>query len=484
MRGLTQSVVASLLIATPLAAQTYEPVLIPPQINGAPNTMTPLRLGDDSTTRVDLGFDFVYWGQTFTSAWVSSNGFVSFGTSANLCCNGAPIEQAPRNTIYGLWTDLVNYSGNPYYRRDQGSILFGWYATNEFGTGNQYTFEIGLFDDGKIQFNYAALAPFTYHMATAGITGPNAGDNIQLFYGGNPTHMQNQSGILTLTMPVTQVDCNVTPLDPSCPPEMIAPVDFVSTSPIVTIVDAATADAAADAAEMAAQSTPEPEQEITQAAYQAEDAVTESITEQVEEIIIAETAATTTTTVAEAAPVERLSPEQVAALAANSSTQDAQAMVVQDAPMFSVAAGPTAQFAGSVASGSFSSSVNSGNGFSGGQAFEVTGSSSSNSQSSVANTLEVLNMSGGAMPSATLNQGNDQQGVSSANPDAEKLEAMASVPGFTAYAQVSLQDRQDFYAPRDIYKNRRLRDANFEMYVITNSNTRKWQEMVDAQYER
>lgn len=93
-------------------------------------------------------------------------------------------------------------------------------------------------------------------------------------------------------------------------------------------------------------------------------------------------------------------------------------------------------------------------------------------------------MSGGAMPSATLNQGNDQQGVSSANPDAEKLEAMASVPGFTAYAQVSLQDRQDFYAPRDIYKNRRLRDANFEMYVITNSNTRKWQEMVDAQYER
>ena len=237
MRVLTRSVVASLLaLSAPLLAQTYEPVLIPPQINGAPSTMTPLQLGDDSTAQIDLGFDFVYWGQTFTSAWVSSNGFVSFQGGGHLCCNGSPIENAQRNTIYGMWTDLVNYSGNPYYKRNQGSILFGWYATNEYGTGNQYTFEIGLFDDGKIQFNYAALAPFTYHMATAGITGPNAGDNIQLFYGRDPSGMQNQSGILTLATPVAQVDCNVTPMDPSCPPEAIAPIDFVSSSPIVTII--------------------------------------------------------------------------------------------------------------------------------------------------------------------------------------------------------------------------------------------------------
>lgn len=59
---------------------------------------------------------------------------------------------------------------------------------------------------------------------------------------------------------------------------------------------------------------------------------------------------------------------------------------------------------------------------------------------------------------------------------------MAAVPGFTAYAQVSLQDRPDFYAPRDIYRNRRLRDANFEMYRMTQTNSAKWQRMVDEQY--
>ena len=482
MRVLMRSVAANLLLVSPVAAQTYEPVQVEPQIAGVPTTMTPLQLGDDNTARVDLGFEFTYWGQTFTSAWVSSNGFVSFGTSANLCCNGMPLEQAPRNTIYGLWTDLVSYGGNPYYRRGQGSILFGWYATNEFGAGNQYTFEIGLKDDNSIQFNYGALPSLTYHYATAGMTGPNAVDNILLFYGRDPSPMQNRSGVLKWPEPVVTVDCNVTPMDPSCPPEMIVPVDFVSTSPIVTIVDAATADAAADAAETAAQSAPEPEQEITQVTTQ-EETVSESITEQVQEIIIYETA-TTATPVAEAAPAERLSPEQVAALAANGPSQDAQAMATQDAPVFSAVAGPTAQFAGSAVLSSFGPSIGPTSSFSASQAFETGGPSSSSSPASVANTLEVLNMSGGAMPSTSLNQGNDQQGVSSANPDAEKLEAMASVPGFTAYAQVSLQDRQDFYAPRDIYKNRRLRDANFEMYVITNTNTTKWQQMVDSQYER
>ena len=484
MRVLTRSVVASLLaLSAPILAQTYEPVLIPPQINGAPSTMTPLQLGDDRTAQIDLGFDFVYWGQTFTSAWVSSNGFVSFQSPNHLCCNGNPLEQSQRNTIYGFWTDLISGS-NPYYTRGQGSILFGWYGTNEYGTGNQYTFEIGLKDDNSIQFNYGLMPSLTYHFATAGITGPNAGDNILLFYGRNAELLSNQSGLLNGSPPVATVDCNVTPMDPSCPPEMIAPIDFVSTSPIVTIIDAATADAAADAAEIAAQSAPEPEQEITQAAAQEEETASESITEQVEEIIAAETAATTTTAVAEAAPAERLSPEQVAALAANGPSQDAQAMAMQDAPVFSVVAGPTAQFAGSAVSGGFGPSIGSTSSFSGSQAFETGGSSSSSSPSSVANTLEVLNMSGGAISSASPSQGSEQQGGAGTNPDAEKLEAMASVPGFSAYSQVALQDRPDFYAVRDIYRNRRIRDANFEMYRMTNVNNAKWQEMVDAQYQR
>lgn len=454
MRALTLSVAASLL-AAPAAAQTYEPGPIPPQIVASPNTATPLHLGDDSTARVDLGFEFTYWGQIFTSAWVSSNGFVSFGTSSNLCCNGAPLEQAPRNTIYGLWTDLVSYSGNPYYRRSQGSILFGWYATQEYGTPNQYTFEIGLFDDGKIQFNYAALAPFAYHTATAGITGPGPDDNVLIFYGRDPGILGNQSSILTWSEPKATVDCNVTPMDPSCPPEAVAPVDFISSAPINTVTDAATADAAADTAEAIAASQPEPEQEIAAVEPQTE-AQTESVS--------------ITQQVAEAVQAERLTPDQVLALAA---------------PAYDGLALGGGGFVSFATIGALSTGAPSSSAATPSAAFESATGGNSNSPTSASNTLEALGMSAASAPQVAMAQSDQQQsGNTMAEGQVETIAAIAAVPGFSAYTQVALQDRPDFYAPRDIYRNRRLRDANFEMYRLTRTNTDKWQEMVNAQYER
>lgn len=450
MHALTRSVAVSLLLATSVAAQTYEPGLIPPQIVASPNTATPLHLGDDNTARIDLGFEFTYWGQVFTSAWVSSNGFVSFESGNHLCCNGAPLEQAPRNTIYGMWTDLIS-GGNPYYRRSQGSILFGWYATQEYGTNNQYTFEIGLSDDGKIQFNYAALAPFTYHLATAGITGPGPGDNILLFYGRDPSAMSNQSGILSWSEPEATVDCNVTPMDPSCPPEAVAPVDFVSSAPIMTVVDAATADAAADTAEAIAASLPEPEQEIEVAPEAETQTESVSITQQV----------------AEAVQAERLTPDQVLALAAP--TYDGLALGGGGFVSFATING--------LASGMPSSAAPT-------PTASVEAATSTSSPTSASNTLEVLNMASAPPTQMAAQAEQGQSGNAMAEGQAETMSAIAAVPGFSAYTQVALQDRPDFYAPRDIYKNRRIRDANFEMYRLTRTNADKLQEMINAQYER
>ena len=442
MRVLTQSVAASLLLAAPVTAQTYDPVLVAPQIEGAPTTMTPLELGDDNTARVDLGFDFTYWGETFTSAWVSSNGFVSFRGAAHLCCNGAPIEQAPRNTIYGFWTDLISGS-NPYYARKEGSILFGWYNTQEYGTQNRYTFEIGLADDNTIRFNYGAMSPLSSHWATAGITGPTSEDNIQLFYGRDPSLLSFQSGVLKWTAPQATVDCTVTPMDPSCPPEMVTVAQIITTPIIETIQEAYVADVQVDQDEVVVATVEEPAQEI---------AVVEAVVE-TETVSI-------TTQVAEAVAAERLSPDQVMALAASVPTFE---------PAMSVVGGGV-QFGATQTASSSSVSF--------GAAFETVPSSSS--PSSVANTLETLNMASAPAPMATTQS--EQTANSMGAGQAETMEAIAAVPGFAAYTQVALQDRPDFYAPRDIYKNRRLRDANLEMYRITNTNTRKWQEMVDAQY--
>lgn len=440
MRALTRSVVASLLLATPVAAQTYEPGLIPPQIVASPNTATPLHLGDDSTARIDLGFEFTYWGQVFTSAWVSSNGFVSFQSGNHLCCTGQPLEQAQRNTIYGFWTDLVS-SSNPYYTRGQHSILFGWYDTVEYGTQNRFTFEIGLSDDNTIRLNYGNLSPLTYHWATAGITGPGVDDNIQLFYGRDTQFLKNQSGVLRWTTPAAAVDCAVTPLDPSCPPQIVAPTQTVTTPIIETIQEAYAADVQADREEELAVAAAEPEQQIVTLETQVE---TASVTAQVAEAVVA----------------ERLTPDQVAALAAPAPAVE----LPLPGTGFTIQLGATQTGSSSVST------------FAG--AFEAVPSSSS--PSSVANTLETLGMASAPAPMATTQT--EQTANSMGAGQAETMDAIAAAPGFAAYTQVALQDRPDFYAPRDIYKNRKLRDANFEMYRMTNTNTTKWQEMVDAQY--
>lgn len=504
-----------LACATPVCAQTYEPALIPPQINGTPATMTPLNLGDDNTQNVALGFEFEYWGQTFTDAWVSSNGFVSFQSGAHLCCNGQPIEMAQRNTIYAYWSDLISFTGNPYYRRGDGSILFGWYGVNEYGTNNSSTFEIGLFADGKIQLNYGNLGFTGGHTFTAGITGPRADDNIPLFYGQNAQYLQNQSGILSWVVPtpVVTVDCNVTPMDPSCPP---AAADVLP-DPVAVI---------AEAVEQSADLAPEEIEQVRETAVvvleRAEEAA--EVTEPTEELeaAVEVVEAAEADTVEAASSVERLDPDQVAALVAsgldaaerleadqgdvlaaagpdaveqmdpeqatamvavNSDTggsaqqQDGGVQETQDgssSSTFAAQARFDSTFGGSFG-GSFGPSVSAAQ-----IASPVDAAISAASSVSITNTAEVLGL--GSPPPAPSGGNAPQSESGMSEGQGDTIAAIGDVPGFAAYTQASLQDRADFYAIRDIYRRRVLRDANFEMYRMMQTNDARWQEMVDEQY--
>lgn len=435
--------------------------------------MTPLNLGDDNTRNVALGFDFDYWGQTFSDVWVSSNGFVSFQSGNHLCCNGRPIEMAQRNTIYAYWSDLISYTGNPYYRRDDGSILFGWYGVNEYGTNNSSTFEIGLFADGRIQLNFGNLGFSGYRDFTAGLTGPTASDNISLFYGRNAQFLQNQSGVLSWIAPqpeVVAVDCNVTPMDPTCPP----------------VAEETIADPAAAIAEAVEQSVElEPEQasqvqELAEAALERaeeETAATEATTSEDEPEAAAEAVADE----GDGDTAERLDPDEVAALAATgvdyteSAQQDAAMQEVQDASSssaFTTQMRFDTTFGGALSIGPTISVAQS--------ASPLDMAISGGSPVSLANTAETLGLNSPPPVVSAANAPQSEGGMSEGQ--GETISAMGAVPGFAAYTQASLQDRADFYAVRDIYRNRRLRDANFELYRLMQTNDARWQEMVDEQY--
>ena len=50
--------------------------------------------GDDTYTAVDLGFPFTFYGTAYTRAYVSSNGFISFGSGCR-DSNNYPIPDPP-----------------------------------------------------------------------------------------------------------------------------------------------------------------------------------------------------------------------------------------------------------------------------------------------------------------------------------------------------------------------------------------------------
>jgi hypothetical protein len=480
------------LVAAPASAQDYSPIIIPGQIIGGPETMTPLNGGDDSTRLVQLGFPFQYFGQTFNQAWVSSNGFISFADIGNRCCNGEPIEQAPRNAIYGLWTDLVS-GGNPYFRTDVNAAIFGWYNTYEYGSGLTNTFEIAIYPDGKIQWNYADVNN-QWHVVTAGLTGPTSTDSFSILYGQNVNLLDNTSYI-ALGLPEEP--------EPIFNPVVIGP--SVSAAPVVVAVQEAVQEATPAAEEVAAaEPVAEPVAEAVTVVAQAETR-TEAVAEARAEVV-AEAKQETKQ------QAERLSPTQLAALTSGRllsallpsqvgaqdgqanqemASQDAAKDVQQEAKQENTAQnaseadqqGSTAQeertsmVMAQEASNSPERAFNQAelvfSPITPQQGQQLLASASVASVSDVMNPatqLQILDMMSAK-----------KEDSSPAEPDAE-MQQLAGNVNLVQYAQAKIPDVA-FYNPREIYRKNRPVDAYLVMYRLMMNNDRRWLEMIGQQYE-
>jgi len=508
-----RSLLLAALIAWPVWAQDYNPTLIPPQLLGSPQTMIPLNGGDDSTRVVQFAFPFDYYGQTFTSAWVSSNGFVSFQGPANLCCDGLPMESAQRNTIYGYWTDL-NGGANPYYRVTDTSALFGWYGTTEYGTNNSITFEIGLFNDGKIQINYGAVAN-TYHTVSAGITGPTSADNVQLFYGTNVQALSFQSGILSPSAPdPVPVPASLDPAPDVAPdptevlqnePEQevaeevavseVGEFSDVADEPMseeVIVSDdiVATEETDEEPAEDANDPPLDPAELAALAAGDAPDAPTDEEVAQAVEAVGEEAKA------ADAARIEQQGPEQASSeTRRDRNVEFFQNEAIEDAAYFprETVLQVTAQNVAFVAQadaqdaqlyGEQTTTEATGSGYILGPtegptfaAAPATGMGDFSTPAGQAQQMELLGMQADMAAGQVIDVGDVNDG------DNETMSQLAAIPaGYSAYTQARIPDAP-FYQPRDIYKGRRIPDQNMALYRMMRGQDALWEEMVDAQYE-
>ena len=129
--------------------------------------------GDDQNLGpFPLGFEFPYYGSTFTQVRVCSNGWLSFTSTATAFSN-EPLPTGgttyPENLVAPFWDDLAFAGGGQAYSHFDGTrFIVEWKDVRHFSYGGPYSFEAILYPNGKIVFQYLAMnAPL--NEATVGI---------------------------------------------------------------------------------------------------------------------------------------------------------------------------------------------------------------------------------------------------------------------------------------------------------------------------
>ena len=128
-----------------------------PQLGGAD--------GDDTFSTLNITFPFPFFGQTYSTAYVSSNGFLALGSSAGATAylNAAiPTTAAPNGLIAAFWDDLYPGTTGSVHAGVGGSpgsrvLYVEWFNVPHFslsGSGTA-TFEVALHEaTGEIRYQW------------------------------------------------------------------------------------------------------------------------------------------------------------------------------------------------------------------------------------------------------------------------------------------------------------------------------------------
>ncbi|MDI6784884.1 MAG: hypothetical protein QME64_12430, partial [bacterium] len=165
---------------------------------------TKVILADDASTTVNLGFNFKFYGNTYNSVLISSNGYLSFGTSGRAYSNTTiPNPAEPNNAIYGFWDDLdPSKSSTGIYYLTSGiapnrQFTVAWvdvppYSTSPVGQG---TFEVTLYEtSGDIVCQYQDVnfaVPLVDYGKSATVGIENADGKMGLQYSYNTALLSN-----------------------------------------------------------------------------------------------------------------------------------------------------------------------------------------------------------------------------------------------------------------------------------------------------
>jgi hypothetical protein len=153
--------------------------------SGTPVNFT---LDDQFMGPINMGMNFRYYGNTYSSIYICSNGFLSFSGDTPAYGNRAiPTAAVPNNLIAMLWDDLSPQNrGTVYYYHDTVNDRFVVSFSNVpfFSRGGDLYFEAILYPNGRILFEYATIDGGTRGLSelTIGIENSTGTDGLQVTF--------------------------------------------------------------------------------------------------------------------------------------------------------------------------------------------------------------------------------------------------------------------------------------------------------------
>ncbi|NUO20135.1 carboxypeptidase regulatory-like domain-containing protein [bacterium] len=172
---------------------------------------TPLGItGDDQNVGpFNLGFNFTYFGNTYNSIRVCSNGWASFTSTATNYFNGTiPSAAEPNNALYIWWDDMYPPSGGGtyLYYADAANerFIITWDSVPHISNAQaRYTYQIIINADGSVTYNYESMPTANPGVSsgTIGVENATGTNAIQLLFDGTGDFTPSNGSSVTFWAP-------------------------------------------------------------------------------------------------------------------------------------------------------------------------------------------------------------------------------------------------------------------------------------------
>jgi len=140
---------------------------------------------EDNFVNVPIGFSFPFYDNSYSDIFVCSNGLLTFGSGSTDYSNDPiPNTSQPNNFIAPWWDDLSPQDGHVYYYYDQANNRFivSYVGVPNWNNGGNLNFQVLLYPDGDMDFNYATMEPGNdqLNLSTIGLENIDASDGLEV----------------------------------------------------------------------------------------------------------------------------------------------------------------------------------------------------------------------------------------------------------------------------------------------------------------